>query len=53
LSSSGREEANVLTQPLDGCLPHQVMQLRGYALFSFDWSQDGKQLILKSRYSGA
>ena len=40
------EGANIWSQPLDRGEPQQVTHLRGYALFGFDWSQDGKQLVL-------
>lgn len=41
-----KEGANIWSLPLNGGAPHQLTQLHGYALFSFDWSRDGKQLAL-------
>ncbi len=41
-----KEGANIWRLPLDGGGPHQVTQLRGYNLFSFGWSPDGKQLAV-------
>ena len=42
-----REEgANIWSRPWDGGAPHRMTKLRGYTLFSFAWSADGKQLAL-------
>jgi Tol biopolymer transport system component len=41
-----KDGANIWSQPLNGGAPHQLTQLHGYALFSFDWSRDGKEFAL-------
>ena len=43
---SRKEGANIWCQPLSGGAPRPLTHLRGYALFSFDWSRDGRELIL-------
>jgi Tol biopolymer transport system component len=43
--SSGKEGANILAQPVLGGAPHQITHFKGIDLFSFDWSEDGKQLV--------
>lgn len=40
------EGANIWSQPLDGGAAHQLTRLTGFSVFSFDWSHDGKQLLL-------
>jgi Tol biopolymer transport system component len=43
----GRNDGdNIWSRPLDGGAPHQVTHFHGDALFSFDWSRDGKQLVI-------
>ena len=44
---NGRDGANIWNQPLDGSPPHQVTQFHGAALFDFDWSHDGQQLLFR------
>jgi Tol biopolymer transport system component/DNA-binding winged helix-turn-helix (wHTH) protein len=41
----GKDGDNVWSQPLNGGAPHQATQFHGDALFGFDWSQDGEQLV--------
>jgi Tol biopolymer transport system component len=42
---NGKDGDNIWSQPLKGGPPRQVTQLRGHALFGFDWSPDSKQLV--------
>ena len=42
---SGKDGDNIWSQPLKRGSPRQITQLHGYALFGFDWSQDGKELV--------
>jgi len=44
--ASGKEGDNVWIQPLDGSLPRQITELTAAdAIFGFDWSADGEQLV--------
>jgi Tol biopolymer transport system component/DNA-binding winged helix-turn-helix (wHTH) protein len=43
----GKDGDNVWSHPLHGGAPHQVTHLYGAALFDFDWSRDGKRLVLR------
>jgi len=43
----GKDGDNIWSQPLHGGAPYQITHLHGAALFDFDWSHDGKQLILR------
>jgi eukaryotic-like serine/threonine-protein kinase len=38
--------ANIWSQPIDGGLPKQVTDFKSDLIFRFDWSRDGKQLVL-------
>lgn len=40
------EGGNIWSRRWDGGPAHQLTQLHGYTLFSFDWSRDGKKLAL-------
>jgi serine/threonine protein kinase/Tol biopolymer transport system component len=40
----GKDGDNIWSFRLDDGPPHQITQFHGVALFSFDWSPDGKQL---------
>jgi len=42
---SGKDGDNIWNQPVNGGVPHQVTHFHGAALFDFDWSPDGKQLV--------
>jgi Tol biopolymer transport system component len=37
---------NIWEMPLDGSDPHQVTHFTSELIFDFDWSRDGKQLLL-------
>ena len=37
---------NLWSQPLDGGPPRQITSFTGLQIFSYDWSPDGKQLVL-------
>jgi Tol biopolymer transport system component len=37
---------NIFSLSLNGGPPHQMTHLKGAEIFSFDWSPDGKQLVL-------
>jgi serine/threonine protein kinase/sugar lactone lactonase YvrE len=37
---------NVWEQPLDGSAPRQVTNFTSQLIFSFDWTRDGKQMLL-------
>ncbi|HYM13736.1 MAG TPA: winged helix-turn-helix domain-containing protein [Bryobacterales bacterium] len=39
-----KDGADIWSQPWNGGAPRQVTRFHGGALFSFDWSRDGKQL---------
>ena len=41
--------ANVWAQPLDGGPPKQLTDFKVEGRFLFDWSRDGKQLIITRR----
>jgi Tol biopolymer transport system component len=44
--SSSKDGTNIWAQPLNGGAPRQTTHFEGVDLFSFDWSEDGKQLTL-------
>jgi Tol biopolymer transport system component/DNA-binding winged helix-turn-helix (wHTH) protein len=43
----GKDGDNIWSQPLHVGSPHQVTHLHGAAVFNFDWSLDGEQLLLR------
>jgi len=44
LTSNG--VSNIWSQPFTGEQPKQVTNFKAERIFSFDWSRDGKQLIV-------
>ena len=38
--------SNIWSQPLDGGTPKQLTDFKTDRIFAFDWSRDGKQLLL-------
>jgi Tol biopolymer transport system component/DNA-binding winged helix-turn-helix (wHTH) protein len=43
--ASGKNGENIWSQPVEGGEARQITDFHGEALFGFDWSADGKQLI--------